>query len=72
MVHRGTQVSEVELLFILMVLLGLIGTGLPIAFALVAISIGILAIGDVDLIVVAQRLYRGVQSFPLLGRWPTG
>ena len=66
MVHRGTQVSEVELLFILMVLLGLIGTGLPIAFALVAISIGILAIGDVDLIVVAQRLYRGVQSFPLL------
>jgi C4-dicarboxylate transporter DctM subunit len=32
----------------------------------VAVSIGILAIADVDLLIVAQRLYRGVQSFPLL------
>lgn len=54
------------LLWILLILLGLIGIGLPIAFALVAVSIGILVIGDVDLLVVAQRLYRGVQSFPLL------
>lgn len=55
-----------ELIFILLVLLGLIGIGLPIAFALVAVSIGILSMSDVDLIIIAQRLYRGVQSFPLL------
>lgn len=55
-----------ELLFVLCALLGLIGFGLPIAFALVAVSIGVLTIAGVDLLVVAQRLYRGVQSFPLL------
>lgn len=55
-----------ELFWVLLVLLGLIGMGLPIAFALVAVSIGILDISGVDLLVVAQRLYRGVQSFPLL------
>lgn len=55
-----------ELVYILLVLLGLIGIGLPIAFALVAVSIVILALSGVDLLVVAQRLYRGVQSFPLL------
>ena len=55
-----------ELVWVLLVLIGLIGLGLPIAFALVAVSIGILALADVDLLVVAQRLYRGVQSFPLL------
>jgi C4-dicarboxylate transporter DctM subunit len=54
------------LFWVLCVLIGLIGIGLPIAFALIAVSIGILAIADVDLLVVAQRLYRGVQSFPLL------
>ena len=54
------------LLWILLLLLGLIGLSLPIAFALVAVSIIVLAIGDVDLLVIAQRLYRGVQSFPLL------
>ncbi|SDX58243.1 TRAP transporter large permease [Litoreibacter albidus] len=55
-----------ELLFILCILLGLIGIGLPIAFALVCIAIGIFWMGDVDQLIVAQRLYRGVQSFPLL------
>jgi len=55
-----------ELLLILCILLGLIGIGLPIAFALVAIAIGVLFVGDVDMIIVAQRMYRGVQSFPLL------
>jgi len=55
-----------ELALILGFLLGLIGLGLPIAYALVAVSIGSLAIAGIDLIVVAQRLYRGVQSFPLL------
>jgi C4-dicarboxylate transporter DctM subunit len=55
-----------ELFWVLLTLLGLIGMGLPIAFALVAVSIAILAIADVDLLIVAQRLYRGVQSFPLL------
>lgn len=55
-----------ELILVLCFLIGLIGLGLPIAFALVAVSIGVLAIADVDLLVVAQRLYRGVQSFPLL------
>jgi TRAP-type transport system large permease protein len=55
-----------ELALILGFLLGLIGLGLPIAYALVAVSIGSLAIAGIDLLVVAQRLYRGVQSFPLL------
>ncbi len=55
-----------ELILVLCFLVGLIGLGLPIAFALVAVSIGVLAIAGVDLLVVAQRLYRGVQSFPLL------
>lgn len=55
-----------ELLFVLCILLGLIGIGLPIAFALLAIAVGVLFLGDVDLVIVAQRLYRGVQSFPLL------
>jgi tripartite ATP-independent transporter DctM subunit len=55
-----------ELVLVLCFLLGFIGLGLPIAFALVAVSIGVLAIADVDLLIVAQRLYRGVQSFPLL------
>ena len=54
------------LFWILLLLLGLIGLSLPIAFTLVAVSIIVLAIGDVDLLVIAQRLYRGVQSFPLL------
>ncbi|MCG8559248.1 MAG: TRAP transporter large permease [Hyphomicrobiales bacterium] len=55
-----------ELLLVLCFLVGLIGLGLPIAFALVAVSIGVLALAGVDLLIVAQRLYRGVQSFPLL------
>ena len=55
-----------ELALILGFLLGMISLGLPIAYALVAVSIGSLAIAGIDLLVVAQRLYRGVQSFPLL------
>ncbi len=55
-----------ELVLVLCFLLGLIGLGLPIAFALVAVSIGVLTLSDIDLLIVAQRLYRGVQSFPLL------
>ncbi|AKI00870.1 TRAP transporter, DctM subunit [Hoeflea sp. IMCC20628] len=54
------------LLLTLCVLLGLIGLGVPIAFALVSIAIGIFWLADVDQLIVAQRLYRGVQSFPLL------
>jgi C4-dicarboxylate transporter DctM subunit len=54
------------LALILLFLLASIGLGLPIAFALVAVSIVVLAISGVDLIVVAQRLYAGVNSFPLL------
>lgn len=53
-------------LLILLGLLGTIGLGLPIAFSLAAISIVVLAINDVNLIVVAQRLYAGTNSFPLL------
>ncbi len=55
-----------ELLLVLCGLLGLIGFGLPIAYALVAVSVISLAVAGIDLLVVAQRLYRGVQSFPLL------
>ena len=55
-----------ELLLVLCGLLGLIGFGLPIAYALVAVSVVSLAVAGIDLLVVAQRLYRGVQSFPLL------
>jgi len=55
-----------SLALILLFLLGSIGLGLPIAFALAAVSIVVLAVGNVDLLVVAQRLYGGVNSFPLL------
>ncbi|WP_137389033.1 TRAP transporter large permease [Rhodoligotrophos defluvii] len=54
------------LALILLFLLASIGLGLPIAFALAAVSIVVLLIGGVDLLVVAQRLYGGVNSFPLL------
>jgi len=54
------------LLWILLVLLGMIGFGVPIAFALAAVSIVVLTIAGVDMLVVAQRFYRGVQSFPLV------
>lgn len=54
------------LLLALCVLLGLIGFGVPIAFALISIAVGIFWLADVDQLIVAQRLYRGVQSFPLL------
>lgn len=54
------------LLLVLLFLLASIGLGLPIAFALVVVSIVVLALGGVDLLVVAQRLYQGVNSFPLL------
>jgi len=51
---------------VLLLLLGSIGLGLPIAFALAAVSIGVLAFSGADLSIVAQRLYRGTNSFPLL------
>lgn len=51
---------------VLLLLLGAIGMGLPIAFALAAVSIGVLAFSGADLSIVAQRLYRGTNSFPLL------
>lgn len=54
------------LLLVLAALLGLIGFGVPIAFALISIAVGIFYLADVDQIIIAQRLYRGVQSFPLL------
>lgn len=54
------------LIFVLCILLGLIGFGVPIAFALISIAMGIFWLADVDLLIIAQRLYRGVQSFPLL------
>lgn len=54
------------LVWVLLVLLGMIGFGVPIAFALAAVSIAVLALADVDMLVVAQRFYRGVQSFPLV------
>nr|WP_301289150.1 TRAP transporter large permease [Natronocella acetinitrilica] len=47
-------------------MLGSIGLGLPIAFALAAVSICVLAFSGADLSIVAQRLYRGTNSFPLL------
>jgi tripartite ATP-independent transporter DctM subunit len=51
---------------ILLGLLGTIGLGLPIAFSLAAVSIVVLALNDVNLIVVVQRLFAGTNSFPLL------
>lgn len=53
-------------IWILLLLLGMIGFGVPIAFALSAVSIMVLALNGVDLLIVAQRTYQGVQSFPLL------
>lgn len=55
-----------SLILALVFLLGFIGLGLPIAFALAAVSIAILALNNVDLIVAAQRFYQGTNSFPLL------
>lgn len=54
------------LILVLCILLGLIGFGLPIAFALTSIAVGIFWFADVDQLIISQRLYRGVQSFPLL------
>lgn len=52
--------------WVLLIILGMIGFGVPIAFALSAASILVLAYNGIDLLVVAQRTYQGVQSFPLL------
>jgi len=54
------------LVWVLVLLFASLLISLPIAFALAAISIFILAINDVNLIIVAQRLHGGVNSFPLL------
>jgi len=54
------------LLLIIAFLLGSIGIGVPIAFALALISIGILFFADMSMMVVVQRIYAGVNSFPLL------
>ena len=40
--------------------------GLPIAFALAAVSMLILAVNDVSMLIAVQRLYGGVTGFPLL------
>lgn len=54
------------LILVLCILLGLIGFGVPIALALISIAVGIFWFADVEQLIVSQRLYRGVQSFPLL------
>ncbi|EPC03181.1 C4-dicarboxylate ABC transporter permease [Litchfieldella anticariensis FP35 = DSM 16096] len=54
------------LLVILLALLTLIGLAMPIAFALTLVSICVLAFSGVDMLILAQRLYRGTESFPLL------
>ena len=52
--------------WVLLLILGMIGLGVPIAFALAAVSILILAFHDLNMLIAAQRMYQGVQSFPLL------
>ncbi len=52
--------------WILLLILGMIGLGVPIAFALAAVSILTLAFHDLNMLITAQRMYQGVQSFPLL------
>lgn len=51
---------------VLAFILGVISLGVPIAFALSAVSILVLAFNDANLLIVAQRSYQGVQNFPLL------
>jgi TRAP-type transport system large permease protein len=53
-------------LWTFLVLLGLIAGGMPIAFALSLVAIGLLALNDISLLVAVQRLYQGVNGFPLL------
>lgn len=53
-------------LWVLLLILGMIGIGVPIAFSLAAVSIIILGLNDLNLIIVIQRMYQGVQSFPLV------
>jgi C4-dicarboxylate transporter DctM subunit len=52
--------------WVFLTLLGLIAFGMPIAFALSLVAIVLLWINDVDLFVAVQRMYQGVNGFPLL------
>ena len=53
-------------LWVFLTLLGMIAFGMPIAFALSLVAIGLLALNDISLLVAVQRLYQGVNGFPLL------
>jgi TRAP-type transport system large permease protein len=55
-----------NLFWVLAGILGSILLSLPIAFALAAVAIIIILSQDMSLLIVPQRLYGGVNSFPLL------
>lgn len=59
---------SIHLAVLLSIFLGLSFIGVPIAFSLIAASIGgILAMGiDIPLVAIPQRMSRGLDSFPLL------
>src|SRR5687767_11695616 len=47
--------------------LGFVALGMPVAFAMgVAAVVAVLAIGDLPLLVVAQRMYTGIDSYLLM------
>jgi len=53
-------------LLILLVLIGLLLTGLPIAFVLGGLGVGLLLLNDLNLVIVPQALYSSIDNFILL------
>lgn len=47
-------------------LLGAIGLGMPVAFALSSVSIALLLHSDVSMLVPVQRIYQGTNKFPFI------
>lgn len=53
-------------LFLLIAMLVLILLGIPVAFAIGLTSLGAVVIGDYQMIIIPQRMFAGLDSFPML------
>ncbi len=51
---------------LILVFLGTMVLGFPVAFCLGITSLVVLLIGDVPLLLIAQRMFTGIDSFPLM------
>jgi hypothetical protein len=51
---------------LILVFLGTMLLGFPVAFCLGITSLVVLLIGDVPLLLIAQRMFTGIDSFPLM------